>query len=199
MSFRNQSFFDNPDNYRRAQGVDLRPKSSITDSKGNILAYTGTGGMIMPQRHELNTGTHVFRFGDINAGAYGVAAGSWWIDRQGLDKIIRFGQVWDLSVGMAMRMLCLVPPEWSAATLLVRARVVEPLLAWRGLGNSVVTPAPDKGPQVRMPHQNDIAARQLHQLFIPGLYDNASVQAALQIEKSYPLDKAEGTRGWIYL
>lgn len=198
MSFPNQSHFDDPDNFRRAQGADVRPKSAITDSKGNVLAYVQTGGIMMPQRHELGAGTHVFRFGNIADGARGVAAGSWWIDRAGLDKIIRFGQVWDLSVGMAMRMLCLVPPEWSDATLLVRARLSRPLLAWRGIGNSVVTSANDNGPQVRMPHQNDIAARQLHQLFIPGLYGDAAVQAALQIEQSYPLDKAEGVRGWLY-
>lgn len=198
MNFRNQSHFDDPDSFRRAQGADITPRTAITGPDGTVLAYARTGGIMMPARHELAPGTHVFRFGNIGAGASGVAAGGWWIDRPGLDKIIRFGQVWNLSVGMAMRMLCLVPPEWSDATLLVRARVTEPLLAWRGIGNSVVTPARGGGSDVRMPHQNDIAARRLHQLFIPGLYADAGVQSALQVEQSYPLDKAESLRGWLY-
>ncbi|TRW96849.1 hypothetical protein FNJ84_12370 [Paracoccus sp. M683] len=198
MNFVNQSVFDDPDNFRRAQGVDINRKTAITDPRGRVLAYAQTGGIMMPARHELRPGTEVFRFGNSGAGAAKVAAGSWWIDRKGLDQIIRFGEVWDLSVGMAMRMLCLVPPEWSDATLLVRARVREPLLAWRGIGNSVVTPAQDGGPHVRMPHQNDIASRRLHQLFIPGLFNDASVRSALQLEQSYPLDKEAGVRGWLY-
>lgn len=199
MRFVNQSHFDDPDNHRRARGTDLNPAHAITDARGNVLAYARTGGMMMPQRHEIPAGVHLFRFGNAGAGALGVAAGSWWIDRPGLEQIIRFGQVWNLSVGMAMRMLCLVPPEWSDATLLVRARSCEPFLAWRGIGNSVVTPARDGGPDVRMPQQNDIASRRLPQLFIPGLYSDAAVRAALQVEQSYPLDKAESLRGWIYV
>ena len=83
---------------------------------------------------------------------------------------------------------------WSGTALLIRARAVAPLLAWRGLANSVVTKASDGGPAVRMPQQNEIAARRVHQLFIPGLDGGA-----LSIEQDYPLDKESSRRGFLYL
>ncbi|MFV0411431.1 MAG: hypothetical protein ACK5LJ_17565 [Paracoccus sp. (in: a-proteobacteria)] len=199
MHFQNQAHFSDPDSFRRAQGVNLNPKTAFTDRKGNVLFYAQTGGIMRPDRHELKPGTSIFRFGSNSDSTAKVAAGSWWIEREEFDKIIRFGEIHGLSVGMAMRALCLVPPEWSDATLLVRANVVEPLLAWRGLGNSVITPADGDGPLVRIPHQNDFAARRLHQLFIPGLYNDAQVRSALQIEAEFSLSKSEGVRGWVYV
>ena len=197
MGFANQRAFDAPQSRQMAMGVDLRPANAITDARGQVLAYQQTGGMLAPARHELKAGDHLFRFGAVAAGAQRVATGGWWLDRDGFATIERFAQVWDLSLGMAMRMLCLVPPEWSDASLLIRARVAEPLLAWRGLANSVITPAAGPIPgNVRMPHQNDIAARRLHQLFVPGLAD---APAALRVEASFPLDPAAGTRGFLYL
>ena len=181
-----------------AAGTDLRAANAITDPHGHVLAYAQTGGMLAPARHEIAVGTKLFRFGNQNAGAVRVATGGWWIDRPAFDQLFRFAQAWDLSIGMAMRMLCLVPPEWSDATLLVRARVSAPLLAWRGLAMSVVTPAKGGGAPVAMPQQNDIAARRLHQLFIPGLADPAAA-SALAVEQSYPLDKAAGQQGFLYV
>ena len=100
---------------------------------------------------------------------------------------------------MAARILCLVPPEWSDLGLLVRARVVRPLLAFRGLGNSVVTPIAGGLGTVRLPHQNEIAARRLHQLFIPGLWDAGLAQSALSIEQTWPMDVRAGMQGWVYV
>ena len=73
-----------------------------------------------------------------------------------------------------------------------------PLLAWRGLAMSVVTPARGGGPHVKLPHQNDIAARRLHQLYIPGLGE-PSAGGALHVEQSYPLDQQASQRGFLYL
>lgn len=81
-----------------------------------------------------------------------------------------------------MRLLCLVPPEWSDATVLVRARVTQALLAWRGLGNSVVTPMKGGKGMVKLPHQNDISSRRLHQLYIPGLADHDGIEFPISIE-----------------
>jgi len=196
MAFRNQQAFDDPKSRLAALGLDLRPSTAITDMQGRVLAYAQSGGILATTRYQIATGTTLFRFGSRNVGTDRVAVGAWWCDRPAFDHIFRFAQVWDLSIGMAMRMLCLVPPEWSDATLLVRARTVEPLLAWRGLANSVITPAKASGPSVRMPHQNDISARRLHQLFIPGL---RGARSALCVEQSYPLDAAMGERGFLYL
>ncbi|SDD65814.1 hypothetical protein SAMN05421538_102149 [Paracoccus isoporae] len=199
MSFPNQSFFDDPQSVQRAQGIDLRASTAITDAQGRVLFRAQTGGMISPQRREIAAGTKLFRFGKQAAGIAGVAAGSWWIERQALDQIIRFGEVWGLSVGMALRTLCLVPPEWSDTSLLIRVATTRNLLAWSGLANSVVIPAGDGGPDVRMPHQNDLAARRVTQLFIPGMTKAGSVQNWLRLEQSYPLDKQASRQGFLYL
>jgi hypothetical protein len=199
MSFSNQSAFDNPRSRMAAAGADLRASNAITDPRGRVLAYAQTGGMLSPTRFEIAPGVKLFRFGNSAAGTARVAGGSWWVEQAALEKLVRFAQVWDLSVGAAMRFLCLVPPEWSEASLLVRARAVKPLLAWRGLANTVVTPATGGGPAVRMPHQNDIAERRLFQLFVPGLSDDPGVQAALAIEQEYRLDAAASKQGFLYL
>jgi hypothetical protein len=199
VTFCNQQAFDDPRSRLAATGVDLRRSTSITDPQGRVLAHAQTGGILFPTRYKISVGNKLFRFGSRSVGVRRVAAGAWWIEQSAFDQLFRFAQVWDLSIGMAMRLLCLVPPEWSDATLLLRARAVAPLLAWRGLAMSVVTPAKTGGPQVRMPHQNDIAARRLYQLFIPGLADHPQAQAALTVEQEYLLDRATSQRGFLYL
>lgn len=199
MSFANQTAFDSPDSRRMAMGVDLRTASAITDRFGTVLLHKQTGGMLSPVRHEIAVDAKLFRFGGAAAGPDKVAGGAWWLDQQGFDTVFSFAQVWNLSIGMAMRILCLVPPEWSDATLLIRARAAAPLLAWRGLANSVVTPAKGGGAPVNLPHHNDIAARRLHQLFIPGLAALSPDYPGVRVEQPYTLDEAAGTRGFLYL
>src|SRR5262252_4451413 len=131
MSFVNQAAFNDPRSYQMAMGVDLRTSSAITGPTGRVLIHAQTGGMVNPTRCELQPGAIVLRFGNASARAEGVAKGGWWLEKPEFDKLFAFAQVWDIAIGMAMRALCLVPPEWSEATLLIRARVTEPLLAWR--------------------------------------------------------------------
>ncbi len=161
MAFRNQAAFNKPSSRMMAEGMDLRTSNAIVDHRGNVLAYVQTGGIISPMRFEIAPGTTLFRFGNIGAGVHRVAGGPWWMEQAAFEKLFNFAQVHDLSVGVALRYLCLVPPEWNDATLLIRARAMAPLLAWRGLANSVVTKADDGGPAVRMPQQNEIAARHI--------------------------------------
>jgi hypothetical protein len=82
-------------------------------------------------------------------------------------------------------------------TLLVRARVFRPLLAWRGLANSVTLPT-ELGETMHLPNWNDIAGRRLHQLFVPGLADLPRGDA-LQLEQAYPLDAEDSLRGFLYV
>jgi hypothetical protein len=198
-TFVNQRAFDDPNSRRRALGMDLNPKNAIVDARGNVLAYAQTGGMIGPSRWALAPGAKIYRFGGAGRTPLQVAAGAWWLEHDQFEKLLSFAQTHDLQVGLAARLLCLVPPEWSDMSLLVRARVARDLLAWRGLANSVVTPAKTGGPMVRLPHQNEIAARRLAQVFVPGLDEPGALGAAIQIGNDYPLDAAESRRGFLYL
>jgi hypothetical protein len=71
-------------------------------------------------------------------------------------------------------------------SLLVRARVMDPLLAWRGLANSVATPAAAGGSTITMPHQNDVSERRINQLFVPGLAALPWTSPGLRVEQGYP-------------
>ncbi len=93
-------------------------------------------------------------------------------------------------------MLCLVPPEWSDLSTLIRVRLLLPLLAYRGLGAAVVVPMKDGLGAVRLPNQNEIAARRVHQIYIPGL---ALVGAnAMTIEQNWTIDPNTNA-GFLYL
>jgi hypothetical protein len=199
MNFRNQQAFNDPKSRLAAVGADLRSSKAVTDARGRVLFYAQTGGMLSPTRCELAPGSKLFRFGTKAAGVARVQAGGWWLEQDAFNRLFGFAQAWDLSIGVAMRMLCLVPPEWSDATLLIRVRVTDALLAWRGLANSVVTPATGGGVLVRMPHQNDIAARRVHQLYIPGLGDRADGLPPLMVEQEYPLDANASRAGFLYV
>ena len=194
MAFRNAAAFANPSSRMLASGMDLRKSSAIVDHRGNVLAYAQTGGIIAPMRFEVAPGVKLYRFGNVTAGVRRVAGGSWWLEQDALEKLVSFARVHEFSVGVALRYLCLVPPEWSDVTLLIRARANVPLLAWRGLANSVLTKASDGGPPARMLQQNEMAARRVHQLFIPGLDPGA-----LSIEQDFSLDKTSSMRGFLYL
>jgi len=111
VAFRNQQAFDDPKSRLAATGVDLRRSNAITDPQGRILAHAQTGGMLSPVRHEIAAGAKLFRFGSRTAGVARVAAGAWWLEQSAFDQLFRFAQVWELSIGMAMRLLCLVRPN----------------------------------------------------------------------------------------
>lgn len=195
--FANQTAFDNPDSFRQARGENLDPNSAFKDTSGNILFRVQTGGMISPARTEVLQGTTLFRFAAGSAGGQGAMKGGWWIAKQEFDRVVRFGEVHGISDAMAARILLGVPPEWSDMGTLVRVRVLDPVLAWRGLANSVIVPYPGGGPQVRMLHQNANAERRLPQLFIPGLWNMP--RSPFSYENEWHFTRTEAMRGWLYV
>lgn len=197
VAFANAAHFDKPSNRAMAIGTDLRASNAIVDTQGAVLAYAKTGGMLAPVRFELSEGEVIYRFGAATAAPADISKGGWWVQRSQFDKLFSFAQVHGLNIAMAARLLCLVPPEWSDLGLLVRARLLRPLLAWRGLGNSVVVKKADGLGSVKLPHQNQIAARRLYQLFIPDLAQIGS--GVMSITQHWKLDVRAAKQGWLYL
>ncbi len=200
-AYANQTAFEMARSRLAAIGTDLSPDKAIVDTHGNVLARARTGGMLDPKRHALEPGTVIYRFGQSRLPRE-VARGGWWIEKREFQQLVDFAIAHDIYLGMAMRVLCLVPPEWNKATMLVRGRVDKPLLAWRGLANSVVTPmkgGKDVKGMVRLPHRNDISARRVHQLYIPGLDQIAGYEPAVAIEDVRELDEAQSKLGFLYL
>ncbi len=208
MAFLNQSAFDDPASHRQALGQNLNPKNAITDARGNVLIYAQTGGMLTPQKRELGAGTTLFRFASGSTSGESAMAGGWWVEASEFERVLRFAKVNDLTDPMAARVLLGVPPEWSDMGRLVKVKLRDGLLAWRGLANSVIVPHPKGGPLVKMLHQNANAERRLSQLFVPGMTgklptggfgDTGLAKRAVIFEGTWTFTKAEGSRGWLYL
>lgn len=197
-AYANQTAFDGPRSRLVAMGTDLSPHRAIVDAQGHVLAHARTGGMLDPTRHVLQPGTVIYRFGGTRAPRE-IARGGWWIEKREFQQLVDFAINHGIYAALAMRILCLVPPEWSDATMLLRGRVAKPLLAWRGLGNSVITPMAGGKGMVRLPHHNEISARRIHQLYIPGLDEVRGYEAAIAIEDVRRLDPNESRQGFLYL
>ena len=180
-----------------AMGTDFSQRNAIVDSRGNVLAYAHTGGVISPSRSELREGDVIYRFGGRGTPISRIAAGAWWIERSQIDTLLAFANVHGLALPLALRILCLVPPEWSDLSTMVRARVRRPLLAWRGLGNSVLVRKTDGLGDVKLPSANEIAARRVYQLWIPGLDKYGS--EGIAVEQSWSFSAAQSMAGWLYL
>lgn len=203
--FVNQAAFNDPKSRMQALGQNTRIESAVVDSKMKPLFFMQTGGMIHPQRDEIQAGSILYRFAGLKDGLERAMTGGWWIHAQEFAKVESFAMQNRVSVSMAARILCCVPPEWSDMTLLVRGRAIVPLLAYKGLGNHVNTTASDNLARVKMTAHNDTAARRLHQLYIPGLYDyakktpNQVMPGAIALEQHWEFSKEEAKQGWIYI
>lgn len=198
MSFFNQAAFDDPSSRARAKGADLSGRHDIVDVTGRALATITNGGIAAPVRHELPEGTIVFRFGTSSSDPKAIVRGAWWLERQAFDHVRAFAEVHNATIGLAMRLLCLIPPEWGDLGRLVRARVVRPLLAFRGIGDSVLVEKRDGHGAVRMPALRNVAARRVHQLFVPGLQDVPLLSFPLVIEETWTFPTNASNQGWIY-
>jgi hypothetical protein len=202
LEFLNQAAFDHPSSFEMATGQDLDAKTSFTDQRGKILFRAQTGGIISPQRFEIHEGETLHRFAAGWKDALGAMEGGWWVERHAFERILRFARINDLTDPMAARILLGVPPEWQDMGVMVRVRVRRPVLAWRGLANTVITPHKDGGPMVTMLHQNANSERRLNQLFIPGLFPQGGwslAHEAFSFEGEWRFSKAEAMRGWIYV
>lgn len=203
--FANQTAFNDPLSRMQAMGKNTRPSAAIVSPSGKPLIYPQTGGMINPQREEIRIGATLYRFASGSSKLNDAVTGGWWVHKKEFEQICNYAEQKKITVPMAARMLCCVPPEWSDMGTLMRAIVREPLLAYKGLGNNVSQPMKDGLGNVNMTAHNHIAALRLQQLFIPGLADVAKVTAdrvmpgALLVERHWKFTKEEANRGWLYI
>ncbi|MEM8940798.1 MAG: hypothetical protein AAGC91_01500 [Pseudomonadota bacterium] len=197
--YANERWFKDPESRRAAQGQS----KAVVDERGRALFYHGTGGMQSPARYVLKSGSVLFRFARKGIAAKDGVTGAWWMSQESFQKVSAMSQQSDISIAMAARLLCCIPPEWSDMGTLMRAKVREPLLAFRGLGRDVVIS--DKLGTHRLKAYNDISARRLYQLFIPGLRELAAqpsqrvVPGAIVPEQLWNIDVKAAARGFLYL
>jgi hypothetical protein len=75
-TFINAQEFEQTRSRGMAMDVDFSTRNAIVDSRGNVLAYAQTGGVISPSRHELNAGAVLFRFGGAGVAPATIASGT---------------------------------------------------------------------------------------------------------------------------
>jgi len=140
VGFVNQQWFDRPNSIVRARG-DLgfeqrRNELPVTASDGAVFTPIASGGMISPQPYVVAVGSRLVRFGKgpLTPDA---AGGDWWLEYDEYKKVERFADARGVSVPFMVRELCCVMPEWNDMTMVLQARVMQPLIAYRGLGAPV--------------------------------------------------------------
>jgi hypothetical protein len=200
----NEQDFANPISHRLAIGDTPGLAQIWLDPRGRETHTVATGGMVDPVRYEIEAGATLYRFASYADGAEAAMRGGWWIERQQLDQLIRYGELNGKTLGYAVRLLCCVPPEWGVAlNFLIRVKARSLLAAWRGLANTAV--APGKPPTGASPAgsgmatvisaRNDIAALRVPQLFIPGTRNEGAAQALFIFEGQW---QTEGPKDWIF-
>ena len=195
----NARAFENPQMWLWAQGVDTNEDNAVVSTNGQVLFYSKTGGMMKPRRHVLQEGDVIYRFGASGKSVQDLMQGAWWIAQPEMEKLLSFAQQHRVGVGVAVRALALVPPQWSDLGRLIRVRVRRRLLAMRGLGESVHIAPKDELGTVSLTHQNHNPARRLYQLFIPGLSEPGFTNRVFEFGNVYDIDPEESIRGFLYL
>lgn len=201
----NERFFADPDSRKVALGLQTGGKEIWLNPSGSETYAFQNGGVIDPKRYDIEPGTAIFSFTGVTSELKWMIGRDWWVDRRGLDHIVRYSQVNNVSMGRAIRVLCCVPFEWgNKLNFLIAARTKVPLAAWRGLANSASASADLVSPAGRVigragsttPAHNDVAALRCWQLYIPGLKAvGADAAAWLTLEGQYQLGDAAT---WLY-
>jgi hypothetical protein len=201
----NEKYFIDPNSRNVALGLQTGGKEILLNPQGTETYAYQNGGIINPTRFDIDPGTPIFTFTTVTTELRYMLGRDFWVDRTGLDQIIRFSQVNDVSMGRAVRMLCCVPIEWgSKLNFLVAARTKVTLAAWRGLASSAAASTDLVSPAGRSigtassatPARNDIASWRCWQLCIPGLKAiGADATAWLALEGQYQLGDAAT---WLY-
>lgn len=131
------------------------------------------GGILMPRRAPVGVNRNIYRFASSQTPHHERPRANWWIEYEVLSTIRRFIRESGGSRRDSVRYMLALPWSWTAVDRILRARVVKPLDAYRGLGKPAHGAHPRDGDTLYIPPQH---LRELYQLYIPGLRElSASV------------------------
>ena len=122
-----------------------------------------TGGIVSPTERTLSAGRYFYRFVGTNAySRYGQSAvfGAWWIDQDTWTLLANHATSGRDSLERAAQMFLALPDEWGDRGRIARGKLVQPLVAWTGIGNVASSMSGDRF----TPAQHNKAP----QLFVPG-------------------------------
>jgi hypothetical protein len=123
----------------------------------------------MVRQHDLQAGQVLYRFIDVTRcpGPRVGADGPWWIEFEAFQQIKHFGLRNGYSLDYSARLHAAILYEWSEVTGVVRAKLTQPLQAWKGRGKQVESKGRDARDLPKMtPMQGFL---EIYQLFLPGI------------------------------
>jgi hypothetical protein len=126
----------------------------------------GTGGIANPQPTHLPAGHYYYRFASSQSPAIAQQGGGWWLDFENIQLIRSFAREHGYGLREAARLMLALPYAWTRVDLLIRALLLQPLLAYTGRGKPAQGPpgGADRGTQW-IPTQHVV----VRQLYLPGL------------------------------
>ena len=198
MAALNDGYFAN-DDYRRIAGGASFPKLALRNDGSGHAEWTdwapGEGGLISTRSHLIPPGTRLVRFAGLREGrtaplyfGQGAASGVWWMEWGAYKAIERYADKIEESVTYAVRQVCAVPAEWSDLSYVVQGTTRSPLMAWAGMGRSVMS-----GQGIIDPL--DRGKPKIEQYYIPGLSDPDLNKKAIFISHHGPLDPGMSREG----
>jgi hypothetical protein len=140
-------------------------------------------GISAPRKVKLPAGHFYYRFvNEAHASkASQYVAGPWWFEFDQFHRIERFAKQHGYSLGYSARLHAAILYEWSEIKGLVRARLTQPVLAWKGSGKQIRTKVRDPRDQKTMTPMQSI--HQVYQLCIPGLSDSGHPFSSIEVKK----------------
>ena len=173
----NRRYFERDDSRLLAKG--LNPAAPVPVSASNPDGWQQNGGIVDPQPTRLAPPEPVLRF--AGSGHFGSAKlGNWWLRFSEYQRMERIADRFRQPVGYIIRQLCFIPEEWSRMDVMVQAKLIAPLDAWKGVGNIVTVDKGDKGGDYCM-LPDYFGERPAEQLYIPGLASETVCRESLFI------------------
>ncbi len=140
-------------------------------------------GISSPLKVKLPAGHFYFRFVNEahSSKANQYVAGPWWFEFEQFHKIERFAKQHGYSLGYSARLHAAILYDWSEIKGLIRARLSNPLLAWRGPGKQIRSKVRDPRDQKKMTPMQSV--HQVYQLYIPGLSEHRHPFSAIEVKR----------------
>jgi hypothetical protein len=166
-------------------------------SKTRLEEAKAAAGIRSPSVTVLAFGEDVYRFGtSVRSGGGGVvsaarqASGPWWFRSRDWQKILRRFLQGSFNLGTTARLAGAVQWSWSNMDVLLKARVVQEIEAWEGLGLAQYRDVLPNGMTVTLHGFPDVV-----QLYVPGMPAAAAafrIVDTLQVASTDPRGNATG-------
>lgn len=150
--------------------------AALEAARGSSASGSGwaeyNGGISMPKRTPVALDRFIYRFANSRTPHHQRRCGNWWVEYEAFTMIRRFMRESGGTRRDSLRYLLALPWSWTGVDRVLRARVIKPLDAYRGLGKAAQGTHTRDSNTIYIPPQH---LKELYQLYIPGMRDVSAV------------------------